>query len=72
MTGSNLNKDDERKPQFDTWLLQLPPINLWNVELVYLSFGYRNVRSELDQRWDIKEKYGSAYGDPGHTGEAGQ
>lgn len=72
MTGSNLNKDDERKPKFDTWLLQLPPINLWNVELVYLAFGY-------DQRWDLraassdlKEKYGSAYGDPGHTGEAGE
>jgi hypothetical protein len=64
LTGSNLNEEDERKPQFDTWLLQLPPINLWNVELVYLAFGY-------DQRWDIKEKYGSAYGDPGYSNETG-
>lgn len=64
MNGSNLNEDERKKNQFDTWLLHLPPINLWNVELIYLAFGY-------DQRWDIKEKYGSSYGDPGRTSETG-
>ena len=39
--------------EFRTWLLELPPINLYNVELVYLAFGYRNARSELDTRYDL-------------------
>ena len=44
------------KPQFDTWLLHLPPINLYNVELVYLAFGYRNdVRSELDTKYELRD-----------------
>ena len=66
MNGSSLNqKVGKESPQFDTWILHLPPINLYNVELVYLAFGYRNdVRSELDQRGDIKEKYGNTYGNP--------
>lgn len=60
MNGLDQKRNEERKlPEFSTWLLSLPPINLYNVELVYLAFGYRNdVRSELDQRWDMrKEKY---------------
>ena len=61
MTGSDLKEKEERKRlEFDTWVLHLPPINLYNVELVYLAFGY-------DQRWDLKEKYGSSYGDPGYS-----
>ena len=68
MNGSNQKENENVNPQFDTWLLHLPPINLYNVDLVYLAFGY-------DMRWDIsvassdlKEQYGSSYGDPGHTG----
>ena len=60
MNGLDQKRNEERKPVFDTWLLHLPPINLYNVELVYLAFGY-------DTRYDIKEQYGSTYGDPGHT-----
>lgn len=40
-------------PEFSSWLLEMPPINLWNVELVYLAFGY-DMRYELS---DLKEKY---------------
>lgn len=49
MNGLDQKRNEERKPQFDTWILHLPPINLYNVELVYLAFGY-------DQRWDIKNE----------------
>lgn len=50
MSGSNQSRDDvERSPAFDTWILHLPPINLYNVDLVYLAFGY-------DMRWELKEK----------------
>ena len=59
MNGSNL-KEEKRKYEFDTFLLHLPPINLYNVDLVWLAFGY-------DLRWDIKEQYGSSHGDPGYT-----
>jgi len=38
-----------KPPEFNTWLLELPPINLWNVELVYLAFGY-------DTRYDLKTR----------------
>ena len=50
MSGSSLSEEDEKKkkPEFSTWLLELPPINLYNVELVYLAFGY-------DMRYDLKE-----------------
>ena len=48
MSGSSLNEDEKQKPEFRTWLLELPPINLYNVELVYLAFGY-------DTRYDLKE-----------------
>lgn len=55
MDGSN-QKEEKRKYEFDTFLLHLPPINLYNVDLVYLAFGY-------DIRYEIKEKYGnSPYG----------
>ena len=55
MNGLNQKEEDEkRKYEFDTWVLHLPPINLYNVELVYLAFGY-------DIRWDLKEKYASSY-----------
>ena len=51
-------------PEFSSWLLEMPPINLWNVELVYLAFGYRNdVRSELDQRWDIRKDINANFSD---------
>jgi hypothetical protein len=36
-------------PEFSTWLLKMPPINLWNVELIYLAFGY-------DSRYDLKKE----------------
>lgn len=49
MNGLNL-KEEKRKYEFDTWVLHLPPINLYNVELVYLAFGY-------DMRYDLKEQY---------------
>lgn len=35
------------KYEMDSWVLHLPPINLYNVELVYLAFGY-------DTKWDIR------------------
>ena len=48
MNGLDQRKQEERKKyEFDTWLLHLEPINLYNVELVYLAFGY-------DQRWDMR------------------
>jgi len=40
--------EERKKYEFDTWILSLPPINLYNVELVYLAFGY-------DQRWELKK-----------------
>jgi len=40
--------DPRKLPEFDTWVLHLPPINLYNVELIYLAFGY-------DMRYDLKE-----------------
>lgn len=47
MGGFDQRKQEERKKyEFDTWLLQLPPINLYNVDLVYLAFGY-DVRYDL-------------------------
>lgn len=27
------------RPEWSSWLLQLPPINLWNVHLLYAYFG---------------------------------
>lgn len=48
MDGSN--QKEKRKPGFDTWLLALPPINLYNVDLIWLAFGY-------DRRYELKEKY---------------
>ena len=56
MDGSSLKEKDERKKyEFNTWLLSLPPINLYNVELVYLAFGY-DMRYELSvARRDLKE-----------------
>lgn len=49
MNGSN-QRDEKRKPEFDTWLLHLPPVNLYNVDLVWLAFGY-------DRRYELKEKH---------------
>ena len=50
MSGSDLKeKKEERKYEFDTWLLHLPPINLYNVDLVCLAFGY-------DTKWNLKQK----------------
>ena len=36
-------------PEFSTWLLKMPPINLWNVNLLWLAFGY-DVRIEFTKR----------------------
>lgn len=49
MNGSDPNEEERKRPQFDTWLLHLPPINLYNVELVYLAFGY-------DTKWDLRKE----------------
>lgn len=48
--------EQRKRPEFSTWLLSLPPINLYNVELVYLAFGYRNdVRSELNTKYELRD-----------------
>lgn len=53
MSGSDLKeKKEERKYEFDTWLLHLPPINLYNVDLVYLAFGY-------GMSYDLKQEKGN-------------
>lgn len=49
MNGSN-PKAEKGKPEFDTWLLALPPINLYNVDLIWLAFGY-------DRRYELKEQH---------------
>lgn len=57
MNGSNLKEEQEKRkrPEFSTWLLSLPPINLYNIELVYLAFGY-DMRYDLSvARRDLKE-----------------
>lgn len=57
MNGLDQNQKEERKKyEFDTWILSLPPINLYNVELVYLAFGY-------DQRWDIRKDINENFSD---------
>ena len=49
-SNGSVGKQNDQPKEFSTWLLELPPINLYNVDLVYLAFGY-------DMRWDLKEKY---------------
>lgn len=50
MNGSNQKEEKRKPPEFSTWLLELPPINLYNVDLVYLAFGY-------DMRYELKENF---------------
>lgn len=50
---------DGDKYEMDSWVLHLPPINLYNVDLIYLAFGY-DVRYELRASLDAtlrKSKY---------------
>lgn len=57
MSGSSPSEAAKRKPEFNTWLLLLPPINLHNVDLVWLAFGY-------DRRYELKEKYKNEHDPP--------
>ena len=45
---------EKEKYQFDTWVLHLPPVNLWNVDLVYLAFGY-------DTKYTLRKEYTNVY-----------
>jgi len=55
LSGSNPQQPSEKeKYQFSTWLIELPPINLYNVDLVYLAFGY-------DNRYELKKEHTSVY-----------